>query len=93
MNSIFNGDFAEDMETAKRLIKRHPHVDFPALMAIAADQTEPDSVRIAAIYTLNFTDDHGVSRALRARIAEDADEPAEIRDHAAEELSDGYQGP
>jgi hypothetical protein len=59
MAKLFTGDPVEDVEIAKRLIARYPDVDIAALMAIADDQTQPQSARFAAIYTLGFTDAAG----------------------------------
>ncbi len=86
MNTILSGDPIEDMETAKRLIARHPDVDFAKLIAILSDRGQPRSARIAAIYALGFTDDNGVSHAALTHILGDAGEPADVRDHAAEAL-------
>jgi hypothetical protein len=83
-NTLFSGDFGEDIETAKRLIATHPNVNLSQLMAIASDPQQPQSARIASIYTLGFTDDHGTSRAMLAGLINDPD--AAIRDHAAEAL-------
>jgi hypothetical protein len=86
MGTLFTGDPIEDMEIAKGLIAKHPHVDFSSLIAIASDRRQPLSARIAAIYTLGFTDDGGVSCATLSRILGTPDEPEEVRDHAAEAL-------
>ena len=82
----FTGNLLDDMEFAKRLIGDYPNVDLAALTAIAADQSEPTSARVAAIYTLGYTDDAGLSEAILARIADDVSEPAEIIDHAKEAM-------
>ena len=86
----FTGDPVEDMEIAKGLIAKHPHVDFASLIAIAADRRQPLSARIAAIYTLGFTDDDGVRYTMLSRILDTSDEPAEVRDHAAEALGTSF---
>ena len=62
--SMFTGDPGEDMEIAKRLIGQFPHVDYRSLMAVASDETQPPSARIAAIYTLGFTDEQRLSRTM-----------------------------
>jgi hypothetical protein len=82
MAKLFAGDPVGDMEIAKRLIARHPDMDFAVLDKIAADRRQPQSGRIAAIYTLGFTDDTGVSQATLTRIASDVNEPEAVRDHA-----------
>lgn len=87
MAELFTGDPVEDMEIAKHLIARYPDVDIAFLGAIAADRQQPESARIAAIYTLGFTDDARVSQAVLSRIASDVTEPEEVRDHAAEALN------
>ncbi len=92
MTMIFSGHPVEDMETAKRMIANHPNVDLPDLIAIASDRTQPRSARIAAIYTLGFTDDHGISGAALAHIASNTEEPDDVRDHATEAL-DSIQSP
>lgn len=84
----FTGDFVEDIEIAKRLIAAHPKVNLRQLMTIADDHKHTESARIASIYTLGFTDDHGVSKAILARLAHDPAESFDIRDHATEAL--GY---
>ncbi len=85
-STIFSGEPVEDMEIAKRLIAQHPNLDFRALTAIAADQTQSRSARIAAIYTLGFTDDDGRSISALMRIVGNGDEPDDVKDHAAEAL-------
>jgi hypothetical protein len=87
-NRLFTGDPIEDMEIAKALIAKHPDVDLDPLIAIAADRQQPISARIAAIYTLGMTDDHGRSRSTLTRLANDQGERPEIKDHAEEAL--GY---
>jgi|SRR5882672_8736309 len=84
--SMFTGDPVEDMEIAKRLIGQYPDVDFRSLMAIASDQRQPQSARIAAIYTLGFTDEQRLSRAALTQISGDPREPADVRDFATEAL-------
>ena len=84
----FTGDFEEDIEIAKRLIAAHPKVNLRQLMTIADDRKHSESARIASIYTLGFTDDHGISKTILARLAHDPAESHDIRDHAAEAL--GY---
>jgi hypothetical protein len=86
MTIEFSGHPVEDMEIAKRLIGNYPNVDLPALLAIATDRTQPRSARIAAIYTLGFTDDHRISCAALAQIVDNTDEPDAVRDHATEAL-------
>jgi hypothetical protein len=86
MTMIFSGHPVEDMETAKRMIANYPNVDLTDLIAVATDRTQPRSARIAAIYTLGFTDDHGISSAALARIVGNTDEPDDVRDHANEAL-------
>jgi HEAT repeat protein len=84
--SIFTGEPVEDMEIAKRLIGQFPRVDYASLMAIAADQRQPQSARIAAIYTLGLTDEKRQSQATLRHISGNPREPADVRDHAAEAL-------
>ncbi len=84
--AIFTGEPIEDMEIAKRLIGKYPDVDFASLMAIARDRTQPQSARIAAIYTLGLTDERRRSQAILQHISGDPREPTEVRDHAAEAL-------
>jgi hypothetical protein len=86
VSTPFTGNFGEDIEIAKRLIAAHPKINLRQLMTIAADPQQPESARIAAIYTLGFTDDHGVSKMVLARLAADASASPGIRDHAAEAL-------
>jgi hypothetical protein len=83
---MFTGEPVEDMEIAKRLIGQYPHVDFASLMAIASDRTQPLSARIAAIYTLGFTDERRQSQVILGRISGNPSEPAVVRDYAAEAL-------
>lgn len=85
-NTIFTGDPVEDMEIAKRLIGKYPNVDLRSLILIAANRTEAPWVRIAAIYTLGFTDDKGLSKTVLTRIIADDAEPANVKDHAVEAL-------
>lgn len=80
----FSGDPVDDMEIAKQLIAQHPNVNLSELISIATDQTQPQSARIAAIYTLGFVDDDELSTLALTRILNDADEPADVRDHATE---------
>jgi hypothetical protein len=82
----FSGDFVADIETAKRLIAAYPNVDLHLLMSIAGDPQQPESSRIASIYTLGFTDDHGISKSTLVGLASDPNESHGIRDHAAEAL-------
>ena len=82
---LFTGDLGKDIEIAKRLIAAYPKVDLRQLMTIAGDPQQPASARIASIYTLGFTDDHGVSKTVLARLVSDAN--AGIRDHAVEALA------
>jgi hypothetical protein len=84
--AIFSGDPVEDMEIAKRLIGKHPNVDVHQLLSIATDKTQPQSARIAAIYTLGFTDDAGMSRMALTQIVSNTGETSDIKDHAAEAL-------
>ena len=84
----FNGDPFEDMETAKRLIAQHPNLDLASVIAVAADKAQPGSARIAAIHTLCFADDHGLSRDVLTRILNDTAEPNDVKDHGAEALCD-----
>ena len=87
MTKIFTGDPEEDMEIAKRLIAKFPDLDLAELIAIATDQTQPHSARIAAIYTLGFTDDDGLSNPALTRISTDTKEPADVRDYASEAVA------
>lgn len=84
--TIFTGELVEDMEIAKRLIGQYPQVDIRSLMEIASDPRQPQSARIAAIYTLGFTDERRLSQDLLTRIAADSTEPDDVRDYAAEAL-------
>ena len=84
MSAMFSGDSIEDMEIAKRLIARYPHLDLVPIIAIASNREQPASARIAAIYTLGFTDDNGMSLGVLRSILGASDEPLSIRDHAAE---------
>ena len=86
MNVIFGGDPVEDMEVAKRLIGDHPNINFADLISVAVDRNQPVSARIAAIYTLGFTDDEGVSISALSRIVSDPDEPDDVKEHATEAL-------
>jgi hypothetical protein len=81
---IFSGNDIEDMEIAKRLIANHANVNLSKLIAIAKDRAQPQSARIAAIYTLGFTDDNGLSRSTLIQISQNSNEPAEIREYATE---------
>jgi hypothetical protein len=83
----FSGEFGADVETAKRLIAAYPNVDIRRLMSIAGDPRQPQSSRIASIYTLGFTDDHGISKSTLAGLASDPHESHDIRDYAAEALA------
>ena len=83
---MFTGDPGEDMEIAKRLIGQFPHVDYRSLMAVASDETQPPSARIAAIYTLGSTDEQRLSRTMLTQISGNAGERADVRDYAAEAL-------
>lgn len=83
----WTGDPVEDFEIAKRLIAKHPHVDVAGLLSTAADHSALHSARLASIWALGFTDDTSLSRTALARIADDADEPEDLRDHAAEALT------
>ena len=88
IDAPFTGDLVEDIKIAKRLIAAYPKVNLRQLMTIADDRKHSDSARIASIYTLGFTDDHDVSKAILARLAHDPAESYDIRDHATEAL--GY---
>ena len=83
----FGDNPTENIEAAKRLIARHPHVDVAALMATAADHAAPHSARLASIWTLGFVDDSGMSRTTLVGIVDDAGEADDIRDHATEALA------
>lgn len=83
----WTGDPVDDIETAKRMIARHPNVDLPDLLATAADRAAPHSARIVSIWTLGFVDAAGVSRELLARLADDPTEPPDVRDHAQEAIT------
>lgn len=83
---LFSGDPVDDMEMAKELIARHPHVDLKPLITIAGNRNQPTSARIAAIYTLGFIDDHGESASTLSQLIKDHHESPEIKDHAAEAL-------
>jgi len=86
IRTLFSGDFAADIETAKSLIAAYPNVNLHQLMTIAGDPQQPQSSRIASIYTLGFTDDHGLSKTTLVSLAGDLNESPGIRDHADEAL-------
>jgi hypothetical protein len=86
MGTIFSGDPVQDMEIAKRLIARHPNLDIAQLVTLASDRSQPEAARIAAIYTLGFTDDEGQSRGTLTHILNSANESEGVKDHAAEAL-------
>ena len=83
----FGDDPTENIETAKRLIARYPHVDVAALIKTAVDHAAAHSARLASVWTLGFVDDAGLSRTTLAGIVDDAGEAEDIRDHAAEALA------
>jgi hypothetical protein len=83
----FTGDFGADIGIAKQLLAKHPKVNLRRLLAIADDAQQPESARVAAIYTLGYTDDHGVSKTILVRLAHDQTVSEPIRDHAAEALA------
>ena len=84
----FVGDLVADIETAKRLISHYPRVDLSMLLQVATDRHQPVPARVAAIYTIGFTDDDGVSGPVLARIVTNPMEPELVRDHATEAI--GY---
>ena len=87
-NCPFVGNLVADIETAKGLIGRYPRIDLSMLLQVATDRHQPVPARVAAIYTLGFTDDDGVSGPVLAWIVMNSMEPELVRDHATEAL--GY---
>lgn len=85
--TVFRGNFSEDMEIAKHLINQFPNVDLSMLTAIARDTNQPESSRVAAIYTLGFTDDQGRSRSVLSGIIGDAHQSDIVKDYAQEALT------
>lgn len=80
----FTGDLVSDMETAKALIGRPDQVDIPSLISIATNTFLLPSARIAAIYTLGFTDDSYISGDSLVHILSDEANNPEVRAYAAE---------
>jgi hypothetical protein len=86
LDVILGSDPVEVMEAAKRLVDQHNPRHVETLVLIASTKTPRLWSRIAALWTLGFIDDDGISVPDLQRIAEDDSEPAEIKDHALEAL-------
>ena len=86
-NEFFGNNFAENMENAKRLVARHKKSDLLYIIDTAANVCKCDAARIAAVYTLGFIDDNGLSRAMLKDIINNASTSCELKDRATESLA------
>jgi hypothetical protein len=83
--AIVNGEPAEAMEAAKRIIRQYP-VNPVAFIAFATNKTMRLRTRTAAIWLPGFIDDDGRSLPDMERIRQDRNEAEQIRDYAAEAI-------
>ena len=84
--SLINSDPITSMEIAKQIISRKIFANPNDLIKIASNRDFNKWSRIAAIYTLGFSDDDKQIREVIRRILEDVRDNIDIRAHAAEAL-------